>query len=95
MNCTAEESLGWRPPLEALSGQTIDISILLIFLFWDLAFVARNDKDDENFTGSDKANEVMGRFIGFAQHVGHALTFKILNLETNTMWHRSRVRLAD
>ena len=38
MNHRSEHSLGWRPPLEVLTGQeTIDISmILLCFLFWDV-----------------------------------------------------------
>ena len=95
MNCTAEESLGWRPPLEVLTGQTIDISVLLPFLFWDLVYVARNDRDDRNYTGSDKANEVLCRFVGFAESCGHELTFKVLNLETREIWKRSRLRLAD
>ena len=90
VNHTAEEPLGWRPPLEVLTGQTIDISKLLLFLFWDLVYVDRNDKDDANFTDSDKANEVACRFIGFSEHVGHALTFKVLNLESKRIWHRSR-----
>ena len=36
MNHTAEQSLGWRPPLQVLTGQTIDISIMLLFLYWDV-----------------------------------------------------------
>ena len=38
MNHTARKSLGWRPPLEVLTGQTIDISILLCFMFWDVVY---------------------------------------------------------
>ena len=95
MNCTAEKSLGWRPPLQVLTGQTIDISILLLFLFWDLVYVSRYEKDDCNYTGSDEANEVLCRFVGFEDHVGHAFTFKVLNLETNKIISRSRLRLAD
>ena len=95
MNCTSQKSLGWRPPLQVLTGQTIDISFLLLFLFWDLACVARNEVDDANYTGSDTANEVLCRFVGFSENVGHALTFKVLNLETNKIWERSRLRLAD
>ena len=41
MNHTAEKSLGWKPPLQVLTGQTIDISILLCFLFWDVVYVTR------------------------------------------------------
>jgi hypothetical protein len=40
MNHTAEESLGDVPPLQVLLGHTIDISILLIFLFWDVVYVS-------------------------------------------------------
>ncbi len=42
MNHLVEKSLGWRPPLEVLSGSTVDISILLVFNFWDLCYVARH-----------------------------------------------------
>jgi hypothetical protein len=46
MNMTAEKSLGWRTPLEVLTGQTTDISIALCFLFWDVVYVKRyEDKD--------------------------------------------------
>ena len=57
--------------------------------------MAKNDVDDEKFTGSDKANEVLCRFVGFSDDVGHAFTFKVLNLETGETWNRSRLRLAD
>ena len=72
--------------MEVLTGQTIDISVLLLFLFWDPVYVARNDRDDRNCTGSDKANEVLCRFVGFAESCGHELTFKVLNLETREIW---------
>ena len=49
MNMTAEKSLGWRPPLEVLTGQTIDISIMLCFMFWDVVYCAR--VEDKNYTG--------------------------------------------
>jgi hypothetical protein len=41
MNMTAERSLNWRPPLEVLTGATIDISLMLIFMFWDVVYVKR------------------------------------------------------
>ena len=40
MNHMAEESLGDVPPLQVLLGHTINISILLIFLFWDVVYVS-------------------------------------------------------
>ena len=95
MNHTAERSLGWRPPLEVLTGQTIDISIMLIFMFWDVVYVARyKDKEYSGQLGTKKSNEIRGRFVGFAWNVGHALTFKILTDDTKKIITRSRVRLA-
>lgn len=95
MNHTAEKSLSWRPPLQVLTGQTIDISILLCFLFWDIVYCSRyKDKEYKNQVGSQKSSEVRGRFVGFAWSVGHALTFKILVDGTNKILERSQVRLA-
>ena len=70
MNMTAEKSLGWRPPLEVLTGQTIDISVMLCFMFWDVVYCAR--VEDKNYTGqvgSIRSNEIRGRFVGFAWDV--------------------------
>lgn len=38
MSHTAEQSLGWRPALQVITEQTIDISIMLYFLFWDIVY---------------------------------------------------------
>ena len=95
MNHTSEKSLGWRPPLEVLTGQTIDISILLIFLFWDVVYCTRyDDTQYRGQVGSEKSSEIRGRFVGFSWDVGHALTFKILTDDTKRVIRRSRVRLA-
>eukprot|EP00955_Chlamydomonas_euryale_P021967 231985-Chlamydomonas_euryale.AAC.1 len=61
MNHTAEKSLGWRTPLEVLTGQTPDISILLSFLFWDVVYITRDGVT--NLVGSADTNEVRGRFV--------------------------------
>jgi hypothetical protein len=95
MNVTAEKSLGGRPPLQVLTGQTQDISIFLLFLFWDVVYIERyKDKNYPNQIGSRKSSEIRGRFVGFAWNVGHALTFKVLTDDTNTILCRSRLRLA-
>jgi hypothetical protein len=95
MNHTSEKSLKWRPPLQVLTGQTIDISILLCFLFWDVVYVSRyNDQQYKGQIGSQKSSEIRGRFVGFAWSVGHALTFKVLTDDTKKVICRSRVRLA-
>ena len=89
MNLIAEASLGWRTPLEVLTGQTQDISILLVFIFWDVVEIARVESIP--MSGD---NKITGRFVGFAKHVGHALTFKILT-DDGQILNRSRVHLAD
>ena len=95
MNHTAEKSLGWRTPLQVLTGQTTDISILLVFLFWDVVYVPRyTDSEYSGLVGSEQSSEIRGRFVGFAFDVGHALTFKILTDDTKKIICRSRVRLA-
>ena len=83
MNMTAEKSLGWRTPLQVLTGETTDISMLLCFVFWDRVCVKRyKDKSHSGQIGSEESNEMSGRFVGFAWNVGHALTFQILADDT-------------
>jgi Reverse transcriptase (RNA-dependent DNA polymerase) len=95
MNHTAEKSLGDKPPLEILTGKTIDISALLCFLFWDVVYVERyEDSTYHGQPGSVKSSEIRGHFVGFAWNVGHALTFKVLTDDTRKVIHRSRLRLA-
>ena len=95
MNHTAEKSLGWRPPLEVLSGNTLDISIFMCFLFWDIVCVSRyKDKQFKDQVRSKKSDEMRGRFVGFAWDVGHALTFLVLTSDANKIIARSQLRLA-
>jgi len=94
LNHTAEESLIWRTPIEVRTGQTPDISKILIFIFWDR--VATGRYDDSGKTppiGSAEGSEITGRFVGFSKNVGHQLTFMILTDDTKKIIHRSRVRL--
>ena len=96
MNHTAEKSIGWRPPLQVLTGQTVDISILLCFLFWDVVYFPRYDGQHyHGQIGSQKSSEIRGRFVGFSWDVGHALTFKVLTDDTKKVMSRSRMRLAQ
>ena len=45
---------------------------------------------DNDFSES---NETKGRFVGILEHVGHALTYKVLT-ETRQVIHRSRIHSA-
>ena len=91
-NILSERSLGKRPPLEILTGQTQDISYAILFLFNDVVYVARHADD---LPGSERSEEIRGRFAGFAFDVGHALTFKVLTDDTQKIIKRSILRLAD
>jgi len=92
MNLTAERSLGWRPPMEVATGITQDISTLLCFMFWAIVHCARYANKQP---GSQKGQEMCGRFVGFAFDVGHALTFLVLTNDTRKVIKRSVLRLAD
>jgi hypothetical protein len=54
MNHTAEASLKWRTPLEALTGQTTNISILLCYLFWDIVYITRYSIEQMHTKKSNK-----------------------------------------
>ena len=90
MNLTSERSLGWRPPLEVATGQTQDISILLCFAFWDVVYCARHANKQP---GSQKGQEIRGRFVGFSYDTGHALTFLILTDDTRKVIKRSQCEI--
>ena len=71
INHLASERLGWRTPAEWLTGSTPDITALLFFVFFQPVFYREFDRVDDD-------QEKLGRFVGIAEHVGHALTFKVL-----------------
>ena len=88
MNHLASASLGWKPPLQVLSGQTPDISKFLHFSFFEPVYY-------HAYTDSypSASNEEQGWWVGVATHVGDALTYKILT-KHNKIVFRSAVRSA-
>ena len=89
LDCLACQSLQWCTPLEALEGSTPDISPLLRFSFWDPVYYKLDDSDFPS--GS---TEGRGRWVGIAENVGHAMTYKILTDDTKKVIYRSNVRSA-
>jgi hypothetical protein len=87
-NHTAHERLGWRTPTEWLLGYTPDITVLLAFVFWEPVYYALNEASFPADT-----SEGLGRFVGIADTVGNAITFKILT-ENMKVISRSVVRTA-
>jgi hypothetical protein len=88
-NHLAHESLDNRTPLEILSGSTPDISVFLQFHFWEPIYYRLEDA-----TFPSDGIEQRGRFVGIADSVGDALTYKILTDGTNKILYRSSVRSA-
>lgn len=89
LNHTASGTIGWRAPLEVLTGSTPDISPLLRFQWWEPVYYKVDDADFPS-----ESRELRGHFVGIAEHVGHAMTYKILTDDTQKVIFRSNVRSA-
>ena len=84
-NHVAQEKLGGRTAIEWVLGFTPDISVLLIFLFWEPVYYAVDERHWPRDT-----REALGRFVGISDNVGYAITFKILT-ESKRVIYRSVV----
>ena len=82
--CTA---LDGKVPLLALTGITPDISIILLFTFYQPVFYATYD---QHFPS--ESEERAGYWVGFGEHCGDAMTHKILDQDTQKIIYRSAVR---
>ena len=86
LNHTYTESIR-GVPLNHLTGSTVDISPLLRFHFWQKVYFMRVD------TGfPSESKEGVGHIVGISEHCGHALTWKILTMDTQKVLFRSQVR---
>ena len=90
-NRLAFKSLGWKTPLEKLTGQTPDISIIYQMPYRTIVYYSTYEKQFPNTTSS----EGIGYFVGFAENVGHNNTFLVLTHDTNKVIARSRIRPAE
>ena len=82
--CTA---LDGKIPLLALTGITPDLSIILLFTFYQPVFYATYD---QHFPS--ESEERAGYWVGFREHCGDAMTHKILDQDTQKIIYRSAVR---
>ena len=71
----------------ALTGITPDISIILLFNFYQPVFYATYD---QNFPS--ESEERAGYWVGFSEHCGDAMTHKSLDHDTQKIINRSTVR---
>jgi actin-related protein len=73
--------------MEWLLGYTPDITLFLVFLFWEGVYY----KEVEPAFGNTP--EKFGRFAGISAGVGHSMTF-IVCIESGNLIHRSAKRSA-
>ena len=93
LNHMSSPALDELPPLQALTGQTPDISFLLHFSFWEPIYYRVNpNKPSSNFPST--SNEKKGYWVGFSDNVGHKVAWKILTEDTQHLLFRSAVRSA-
>ena len=87
LNHISTTSLGDQVPLQVLYGVTPDISIILLYTFYQPIFYATHD---QHFPS--ESEERAGYWVGFADHCGDSLTHKVLDAETLRIIHRSALR---
>ena len=87
LNHVARKSLNWHTPIEWLLGFTLDIKVLLVFIFWEPVHYKEVEPAFAN------TPEKFGRFAGISAGVGHSMTF-IIYIESGDLIHRSALRSA-
>ena len=90
LNHLSCEALGGNAPLGMLYGVSPDISILLLYTFYQPVFYATH-----NQSYPSASEERAARWVGFGEHVGDALTHKLLDDDTKKILYRSAVRPSD
>lgn len=89
LNRMSLPSLNYKVPLTMLDGQVPDISMIPIYTFWQPVYYLNYNSDTNPVT---LTKESFGHFVGFAENVGHAFTFKVYNPTTKCLVIRSRLR---
>ena len=77
LNHISTASLGGQVPLQVLYGVAPDISIVLLYTFYQAIFYATHD---QHFPSDSE--ERAGFWVGFAEHCGDSLTHMVLDAET-------------
>jgi len=89
LNRLAKADLNWRSSHEVCTGVAPDITVLLIFFFYECIYYLESEIPFPN------SREKAGWFIGIAENVGDSLTFWILTEDTEKIIARSVIRTAE
>ena len=96
MNLTAEKSLGWKTPMEVLTGVTQDISAIMIFMIGDKVRAPRYPGADyTGKPGDEVPAEITGTIIGLDVNVGNSMVWEIEEEGTLKIFKRSRCYLIN
>ena len=87
LNHISTASLGGQVPLQVLYGVTIDISIMLLYTFYQPVFYATHD---QHFLSESEDHATF--WVGFAEHCGDCLTHMVLDVDTLKIIYRSAIR---
>ena len=90
LNHISCESLKGQIPLTKLYGVTADISIIMMYMFYQSAYYASH-----NHSFHSSSEEKHAFWGGFGEHVGDAITHKLLDSSSNKILYRSAVHPAD
>ena len=87
LNHTACKALDYKIPLTVLTGSTVDTTILLQFTFHQPVYYATHD---QSFPSTSE--ERPAYWVGFAEHVGDTMTYKLLDTSSRKIIYRAAVR---
>ena len=90
LNRTSDSALGGKQPIHVATGSVGDMSPTLAFKWMQPVYFKANDT-----SFPEDSLEELGHFVGFAETVGHAMTFRVWNKKTNRIVDRSIIRPAD
>ena len=77
-------------PITKATGSTADIISLLRFHFWKPIYYK---VDDSDFLS--ESTEKRSPWVGIAEHIGHAMTFKVLTDDNQEVFFRSKVLSSE
>ena len=87
LNHISTASLGGQVPLQVLYGVTPDISMILLYTFYQPAFYATHDQDFPS-----DSEERAGSWVEFSEHCCDSLTHIVLDAVTIKIINRSALR---
>ena len=90
LNHLSCEALAGNVPLRMLYGVSPDISIIHLYTFYQPVFYATHNQSYPSVS-----EERAARWVGFGEHVGDALTHKLLDDDSKKILYRSAVRPSD